>query len=102
MYNAGPQVTTWELLSASIAVGMPPKEILMNILDTANEGGKSVKGLARRRALSFNLAVDDDEKITKVKQEDDGTIYYYDKDGVLFSYKKAKHPASKTGTMKVS
>ena len=101
MYNVGPGATRWKGLSSSIANGEAPKEIMKNILDSANVGGKSVKGLAKRRAMSYNMAVSDEDKITKVTQLKDGTIQYFSNEGLVFQYKRDRHSDSKPGSITV-
>jgi len=70
--------------------------ILRETLDTAVVDGKSVKGLALRRARMFNQA-SRDFRITEVEQLRDGTINYLSGTEVLFTFKQPKHSQSKAG-----
>tara|TARA_R110000868_G_scaffold345994_2_gene607047 strand:- start:1033 stop:3417 length:2385 start_codon:yes stop_codon:yes gene_type:complete len=72
--------------------------ILYNTLNTAVVEGKSVKGLALRRARMFNAANPDPERaITAVEQLDDGTIMYMAGKRVLATFKRPRHEKSKAG-----
>ena len=73
-------------------------EILINTLDTASENGKSLLGLAKRRALMFNQA-GPDSRITHVEQLNDGTINYMSGTKVLFTPipRRDRHPKSTAG-----
>jgi len=71
-------------------------------LDTANAEGKSVKGIATRRARMYNAAIPLGDRIVKVEAFPDGRITYFSaKDRIIFTYKpkKGKHPDSKPGTV---
>ena len=78
-------------------------EVARQTLDTANQGGKSMKGIARRRARKYNAAVPPSKRILKVKQDEDGRITYFGRSGVtILTYKpvKGKHHRSDAGTVK--
>jgi len=78
------------------------EEIFKSLLDTANSDGRSIKGLAKRRADSYNKVMTE-SKITSVKQDADGTISYMKGAKVYFTYKPSggKHAKSTSGTIKV-
>ena len=113
-YNIGVanilDVTKFRNLHNAIAVGKP-KEILHNTLDTAIVDGKSVKGLAVRRAYMFNQANSDPKlRITGVEQLEDGTINYmtgtpFGPDipvNVFASFKHPRHESSEPGMVKIT
>ncbi|BBI55055.1 endolysin [Vibrio phage vB_ValC_WD615] len=102
-YNMGEQVLNnsyFPKLNKALMEGKYD-EVSKQLLDTANVGGQSVKGLAKRRALSYNLA-NPDNPISEVEQLKDGTIIYRDmKGGELLSYRPdgGKHEASEAGRL---
>lgn len=71
-----------------------------NLLDTANINGQSSKGLAKRRAESYNIA-SPGSPITSVEQDANGEIRYMKGNNVFFSYtpRKGKHKSSAAGTI---
>lgn len=71
--------------------------VLVNTLDTANVEGKSMMGLAKRRASAYNEATKDD--IFWIRQLEDGTIVYATFNKLILSYtpKGGKHEKSKAG-----
>ena len=76
--------------------------ILVNTLDTATVNGKSVKGIAARRARLFNQANDNSElEITTVEQLTDGTINYLAGSRVIHTFIRPRHPDSAAGTMNI-
>jgi len=100
-YNMGPQVLNFKgFISAleSGSVGEAGKQLL----DTASIEGKSSRGLAKRRAQLFNEMVGE-QRITKVEQQEDGTLIYWEGDRELFSYKPkgGRHKTSGVGTITV-
>jgi GH24 family phage-related lysozyme (muramidase) len=95
-YNIGwRKVLKFPKLTKAVANG-DVNEILINTLDTASENGKSLLGLAKRRALMFNQA-GPDSRITHVEQLNDGTINYLSDTKVLFTFKLPRHPKSTAG-----
>ena len=99
-YNVGAaNVLTFNNLRAAVASGNVGA-ILLETLDTAVVGGKSVSGLALRRARMFNQA-SRDFRITEVEQLTDGTINYLSGTEVLFTFKLPKHRDSRAGVKSV-
>lgn len=100
-YNMGERVKDFKGIKTSLA-NKDYEGVLKNTLDTANSEGKTVKGIARRRADNFNRA-SKNIKISKVEQKKDGEIVYHTKDGEYLSYGKGKgtHQASKPGIMNI-
>jgi len=99
-YNVGAaNVLTFNNLRAAVASGNVGG-ILLETLDTAVVGGKSVSGLALRRARMFNQA-SRDFRITEVEQLTDGTINYLSGTEVLFTFKLPKHRDSRAGVKSV-
>ncbi|QEG09217.1 endolysin glycosidase [Vibrio phage Phriendly] len=102
-YNMGEQTMSGSLfprLNAALEEGNYG-EVSKQLLDTANVEGQSVKGIAKRRALTYNLA-NPDNSISEIEQLRDGTIIYRDMEGnELMSYRPdgGRHPASKAGRM---
>lgn len=102
-YNMGEQVLNnsyFPNLNKALMEGKY-EEVSKQLLDTANVEGQSVKGLAKRRALSYNLA-NPDNPISEVEQLKDGTVIYRDMEGgELFSYRPdgGKHEASEAGRL---
>jgi len=76
-----------------------PEQIFFNLLDTANTGGKSSKGIAVRRAKLYNKWTE--SKIKTVEQLKDGTIIYSTEEGELFRYRKPKADRSDPGKVKL-
>ena len=78
------------------------EEAAKNLLDTANVKGKSVKGLAKRRAELYNEMVGS-PKIDSVEAKKDGTLIYLSNGEEVFSYKPkgGKHEDSKAGVIRV-
>jgi len=76
------------------------EEALLQTLDTANQGGKTMLGLAKRRAKAYNWA--SQNKIVEVEQTDSGRIIYRGADGSeVFSYRKPRSPDSEPGVVKI-
>lgn len=76
------------------------------LLDTANSGGRSLLGLAKRRAVEFNRVADvlDFPFIEKVRQDKRGNISYFSKNeddawDEVFSYRARRHPKSQPGSL---
>jgi hypothetical protein len=104
-YNLGESILGFSGIKASLALvesGGTEESVLINILDTANIGKKSSKGLAVRRAKGYNMVADN--PIVKVIQKSDGTIVYKDSEGnIIFEYKPSggKHTSSDAGTVNI-
>lgn len=100
-YNMGGQVLDFKKLRESLKKG-EYEGAVKELLDTASVDGKSVKGLAKRRAEMYNqFAI---QKITQVEQLEDGTIIYRSGDEEVLKYKAkgGKHEKSDPGTMDIS
>lgn len=95
------EMLTYPGFTAAVETG-DKEEIFKSLLDTANSGAKSIKGLGKRRALSYNM-VNTDSKITSVKQDADGTMTYYKGTEAYFTYKpkSGKHEKSSPGTLQL-
>ena len=87
-------------LRTAIAAG-DEAQILANTLDTALVGGKSVKGLALRRARMYNQA-SKGLQITDVEQLSDGTINYLSGMVVIYTFKRPRHDKSAAGKTPVT
>lgn len=95
-YNVGEKVLSYKGFIGDLKAGKTADQVAINILDTANAGGKSMRGLAVRRAEAYNKVAAN--KISAVEQKRSGEIIYYDsEDRIIFSYKPSggKHPDSK-------
>lgn len=98
-YNSGDQILSWEGMKSKMVTG-DWIGALKQTLDTANVGGKTVKGLAKRRAGAYNLVAD--KKIDEIEQKEDGTLIYKAADGsIIFKYRKPKHDKSIAGLLKI-
>lgn len=97
-YNLGTQIFSFEGVLSALERG-DYFEVGLQLLDTANVEGKSMMGLAKRRAQAFNLI--SDEKIILIRQDEDGKITYGNFERVLFSYtpRGGRHELSRTGFM---
>jgi len=95
------EMLSYPMFTAAVKAGNK-EEIFKNLLDTANVGGQSLKGLAKRRAASYNMA-NTTSKITAVEQKKDGTVNYYKGKAVFFAYapKNGKHEKSTAGVLKI-
>ncbi len=97
-YNMGPKVKNFPKLKKAVEAG-DATEAMKQLLDTAQESGKSMRGLAKRRAENYNAVADD--PITEIEQFED-RLDYRDADGnVVFSFKKPRHPKSALGVIKL-
>lgn len=97
-YNMGPQVFKFK----GFIKALENKDIdtaAKELLDTANEDGKAVKGLATRRAKLYNKMVSG-KKIDTVEATKDGIRYLSGKDEIFF-YKKPLHSGSKPGVVHI-
>lgn len=98
-YNLGPNIAKFPKFKAAVEAG-DEVGALRELLDTANESGKSVKGLAKRRAENYNMVASN--PIKTIKQSANGRVEYLDKDGnTIFAYtpKGGRHDSSKAGTV---
>jgi len=77
------------------------EDVMAQLLDTANIGGKTSKGLAKRRALGFNEHTTN--PIVEVIQAKDGEISYVRADGSVIKYGKGKgaHSSSSPGSLAI-
>lgn len=101
-YNVGPRVMRYKGLNKALAAG-DYEGVGRNLLDTASVEGKASRGLARRRAESYNAIVPD-KQITHIDQKEDGTLRYLDSEGnEVFSYrpKGGRHKTSAVGILEV-
>lgn len=100
-YNMGPQVLEFKGFIRALKAGSV-EEAGKQLLDTASTEGKASKGLAKRRAELYNEMVGE-HKITRVEQEEDGTLVYWGGDKEVFSYrpKGGRHSTSKVGSIDV-
>jgi len=94
-----------EKLTKAIAAGDIPAA-MKETLDTANVGGKSMKGIAVRRARMYNAAIPLGDQISRVKASPTGHITYFgtkNRYRIIFIYKpkKGKHPDSKPGIVEL-
>lgn len=98
-YNMGEQVLGFSGFVKGLKSG-DIEEAAKQLLDTASTEGQSSKGLARRRAALYNEMVGQ-HKITKVEQEEDGKLIYWEGDKELFSYrpKGGRHRTSAVGSI---
>ena len=101
-YNVGVNdVLSFPMLQLAVASG-DPGPILMHTLDTALVGGKTVRGLAKRRAIMFNKAIGNPKsKITHVEQLNDGTINYLRGSSVVLTFKRPRHEGSDPGRIAI-
>lgn len=99
-YNVGEGVTRFSGITKALKKG-DEEEVILNLLDTASVEGKSVKGLAKRRAEAYNQV--SDSPITKVEQMDDGTIVYFKGEEEFFKYKPkgGRHEKSDVGVIDI-
>jgi GH24 family phage-related lysozyme (muramidase) len=81
--------------------GKDVDKIFYELLDTASIGGKASKGLAKRRAETYNKFAT--EKITHVNQLENGTLQYLSDDKIVFEYtpRGGKHSTSKVGKLTI-
>ena len=104
-YNLG-DITNYSKLKRNlrnVGKGYTEADVVKDgLLDTANKGGKSLRGIAIRRAKLYNKVAED--PIVNVDQRGDGTIKYLDSNNkIVFSYKakNGMHPDSKVGIIPV-
>lgn len=100
-YNMGESVMKQPKLIDALREG-DEEGVVYELLDTAQVGGKSLKGLAKRRAEVYNEVAE--VKITKVEQKADGTIIYYAGDDIVREYtpRGGRHAKSSAGTITLS
>jgi hypothetical protein len=97
-YNVGVNnVLSFDRIRAAVSEGDADR-VLLETLDTAVVDGKTVKGLAGRRARMFNAAnTNPDLTITAVEQLSKGTIQYLHDDVVIYQFKRPRHDDSTAG-----
>lgn len=74
------------------------------LFDTANSEGKTLRGLAKRRAEMYNKFATSVglPNISSVEQKENGELVYYGEDGSeVFKYKRPKHEKSDIGKLDV-
>lgn len=103
-YNLGEGSINYTGLSnalATLGTSTDEADVLAKLLDTAQSGKKSLRGIAKRRAESYNKVATD--KITSIKQEADGTLIYYKGNQEFYRFKasKGRHPSSSVGTLTI-
>lgn len=102
-YNLGEGVGRYPGLSAAMKAEDWPGAGLQ-LLDTANAKGKSLRGIAKRRAQMYNQIPGVTNPIVTVRQRKDGTLQYVGADGnKVFEYKakRGRHPDSEVGSLNV-
>lgn len=95
------EMSKWKGMKKALAEGDYEK-VLKETLDTANSGGKSLRGMARRRAMNYNKIAR--TPIATIEQKADGSIIYRDSGGnTITSYKArgGRHPQSRIGILEV-
>lgn len=97
-YNMGQKVKNFPKLKKAVAAG-DATEAMKQLLDTAQESGKSMRGLAKRRAENYNAVAD--TPITEIEQFEDRLDYRDAEGNVVFSFKKPRHPKSALGVIKL-
>lgn len=100
-YNLGPGISRYPSFKKAVSKG-DEQEALKQLLDTANADGKTLRGIAKRRAHNYNKVAD--VPIATVEQLEDGTLRYLDTDdNVIFSYKAkgGRHEDSGVGRISV-
>lgn len=100
-YNLGPSVMLYEGVVKGLQEG-DYRRVGEAILSSANVGGKSSRGLGKRRAEVYNLMFND--AIHYVRQLDGGTLSYLDEDGkCVYQYTstKGRHETSSIGVLRV-
>lgn len=100
-YNLGPSVMLYEGVVKGLYEG-DYRRVGEAILSSANVGGKSSRGLGKRRAEVYNLMFDG--AIQYVRQYEDGTLAYLGEDGkTIYKYTstKGRHETSSIGVLTV-
>lgn len=99
-YNMGEQVLGFDNLNEALKAG-DYSTVAKELLDTASVDGKTVKGLAKRRAELYNGVAE--QKITEVEQLKDGTIIYRSGEDEVLRYKTkgGKHEKSSAGIISI-
>lgn len=99
-YNLGYEnMLGYKNFMAALKDGTDKEAIFKNLLDTAKSKGKSVKGIAKRRAEAYNIG-NPDSPITKVEQTDSGIIYYKG-DKEYFRFDAPRSEVSSVGTLEI-
>jgi GH24 family phage-related lysozyme (muramidase) len=104
-FNIGPNNIVrkggFKKMKAALAAG-DIVEAMRQTLDTAIVDGKTVKGIAIRRANHYNAVVPIDKQIEFVEQLEDGRINYIGADGkVILTFKRPRHPTSRPEKVRV-
>ena len=97
-YNLGESVMGYRGVRSALREGRW-FDVGKELLDTANVGGRSMMGLAKRRAAMYNKVAQED--IFWIRQLEDGTLIYATFDTRVFEYKArgGKHEKSKAGVV---
>lgn len=93
-YNIGESVFGYVGIRQCLSEG-DYKGAAINTLDTANSGGKLVLGIAKRRAIYFNIYMGRDY-IRKVVFNDNHISYMGEDGNIILKYKGDKHELSKS------
>jgi GH24 family phage-related lysozyme (muramidase) len=104
-FNIGPNNIVrkggFKKMKAALAAG-DIVEAMRQTLDTAIVDGKTVKGIAIRRANHYNAVVPIDKQIEFVEQLEDGRINYIGADGkVILTFKRPRHPTSRPEKVRI-
>lgn len=99
-YNLGEGIFNYPRLRRAVMEGNEVWAVY-ELLDTAQVEGKSLKGLAKRRAEMYNKVAEVD--IDRVEQEVDGTIVYWSSDETVLRFKPkgGRHEKSSVGSIPV-
>lgn len=100
-YNLGERVMRYRGVRSGLLAENYSK-VMESLLLTANVGGKSVKGIAKRRAGLYNGVTSD--RIVSVEQRFDGTIIYHGARSELFRYRPwgGRHEKSSVGILYIT
>lgn len=98
-YNVGESAFGYKGITQSLSEGNY-KQAAINTLDTANSGGDLVLGLAKRRAIYFNVYAGE-SYIHEVVQDNNSISYLGYDGGIIFKYKGNKHELSNEGSVDI-
>jgi len=101
-YNQGEQILGYTGLTNSLAdPNKSEADVIKNLFNASNIGGKSSRGIAKRYAKLYNKFTTN--KITSIEQKSDGTIRYMAGTTEVYKYKakNGKHESSKVGTLSI-